>query len=279
MYIHWFPGHMTKSLRLIEENVKTVDAVIYVLDARAPLSCINESLDKLIDGKPFIYMLNKADLADKNKTELWIKYFNAKGIDAMAVNGTERQSAQALFNLLKKVEKPKVEKFSAKGVTIPTRLMVLGVPNSGKSTVINSLCGKKSAVTGNKPGVTKGKQWIRLQNGMELLDTPGTLFPDFKNQERAVKLALIGSVKDEVVDLEELSKDLVSALITLYPQELKLKYSLNDCNDAEEILKQICKKRGFLLRGSEFDFERCSKAVIDDFRKGKICRATLEIPK
>ncbi len=279
MYIHWFPGHMTKSLRLIEENVKTVDAVIYVLDARAPLSCINESLDKLIDGKPFIYVLNKADLADKNKTELWIKYFNAKGIDAIAVNGTERQSAQALFNLLKKVEKPKVEKFSAKGVTIPTRLMVLGVPNGGKSTVINSLCGKKSAVTGNKPGVTKGKQWIRLQNGMELLDTPGTLFPDFKNQERAVKLALIGSVKDEVVDLEELSKDLVSALITLYPQELKLKYSLNDCNDAEEILKQICKKRGFLLRGSEFDFERCSKAVIDDFRKGKICRATLEIPK
>lgn len=279
MYIHWFPGHMTKSLRLIEENVKSVDAIIYVLDARAPFSCINESIDNLIKDKPFIYVLNKADLADKVKTDLWIKYFTNYGKIVVAVNSAEKQSCQTLFNALKKIEKPKVEKFSAKGVVIPTRLMVLGVPNSGKSTLINSLCGKKSAITGNKPGVTKGKQWIRLQNEMELLDTPGTLFPDFKNQARAVRLALIGSIKDEVVDTEELSRELISTLAVLYPQELTSKYSLTDCADTEEIIKQICKKRGFLLKGGDFDFERCSKAIVDDFRKGKICKVTLEVPQ
>ncbi|MBQ9715953.1 MAG: M20/M25/M40 family metallo-hydrolase, partial [Clostridia bacterium] len=154
MHIHWFPGHMTKSLRLIEENLKAVDAIVYVLDARAPLSCINESFDKLIDGKSILYVLNKIDLADKSKVSAWQKYFADQGKNVIAVTSTEKLSSSVFINALKKIEKPKVSKFEAKGVFIPTRLMVLGVPNSGKSTLINSVCGKKSAITGNKPGKT-----------------------------------------------------------------------------------------------------------------------------
>ncbi len=278
MHIHWFPGHMTKSLRLIEENLKTVDAIVYVLDARAPLSCINESFDKLIDGKSILYVLNKIDLADKQKVSAWQNYFAKQGKNVIAVTSTEKLSSSVFINALKKIEKPKVSKFEAKGVFIPTRLMVLGVPNSGKSTLINSVCGKKSAITGNKPGVTRGKQWVRLSNGMELLDTPGTLFPDFKDQQKAQRLAFIGSIRDEVVDQEELARELALCMMQLYPKEFMQKYSLTQTEDAEEIMRQICKKRGFLLRGGDFDMERCSKGLVDDFRKGKICPVTLEMP-
>lgn len=278
MHIHWFPGHMTKSLRLIEENVKSVDAVVYVLDARAPLSCINESFDKLIEGKSILYVLNKTDLADKQKVAQWLDCFKKQGKDAIAVNGTEKQSAAVFLNALKRVEKPNVNKFGAKGIFVPTRLMVLGVPNSGKSTLINSVCGKKSAITGNKPGVTRGKQWVRLANGMELLDTPGTLFPNFADQNKAQRLAFIGSIRDEVVDVEELAKELAVCLMQLYPAQFTAKYGLPVIEDADEILRLICKKRGFLLRGGEYDLERCSKALVDDFRKGKICPITLETP-
>ena len=278
MHIHWFPGHMTKALRLMEENTKAVDAVVYLLDARAPFSCVNDSFSGIIGGKPVLYVLNKVDLADKKKTDKWLAYFSKNGGSAVAVNGTAAQSARVVGDAVKKHENKKAAKFDAKGVRIPTRIMVLGVPNSGKSTLINTLCGKKSAVTGNRPGVTRGKQWVRLQNGMELMDTPGTLYPDFSDQEKAAKLAFIGSIRDEVVDSVELAKELAVQMAALYPHEFSAKYSLSDMTDADAMLADICRKRGFLVRGGGIDEERGAKALIDDFRKGKICGVTLEEP-
>lgn len=278
MRIHWFPGHMTKALRLMEENIKAVDAVIYLLDARAPFACVNASFDKIIGDKPVLYVLNKVDLADRTKVDKWLKWFEKNGKTAIAVNGTASQSAGAFNSAVKKLENKKAAKFDAKGVKLPMRLMVLGVPNSGKSTLINTVCGKKSAVTGNKPGVTRGKQWVRLDGGMELLDTPGTLYPDFADQQKAARLAFIGSVKDEVVDSHELAKELAMTLARLYPKQFAEKYSLSAMDDADDILRQICKKRGFLIKGGETDDERGAKALIDDFRKGRICGVTLEEP-
>lgn len=276
MHIHWFPGHMTKSLRLIAENIKSVDAVVYILDARAPLSCLNESLDEIIKDKSVLYVLNKKDLADANKIKSWLQKFESLGKNAVTLSGTERGEMSVLLSALKKIEKPKVKKFEQKGAFVPTRIMVVGVPNCGKSTVINTLCGKKSAVTGDKPGVTRGKQWVKLQNGMELLDTPGTLFPDFSNQTRAKHLAFIGSIKDEVVDPEELARELISCLAEKYPIEFTAKYGLSNLADVNLSMDEICKKRGCVIRGGEFDYERGAKALIDDFRKGKICKVTLE---
>lgn len=276
MHIHWFPGHMTKSLRLIAENIKSVDAVVYILDARAPLSCLNESLDEIIKDKSVLYVLNKKDLADANKIKSWLQKFESQGKNAVTLSGTEKGEMSVLLSALKKIEKPKVKKFEQKGAFVPTRIMVVGVPNCGKSTVINTLCGKKSAVTGDKPGVTRGKQWVKLQNGMELLDTPGTLFPDFSNQTRAKHLAFIGSIKDEVVDPEELARELISCLAEKYPIEFAAKYGLSNPADVNLSMDEICKKRGCVIRGGEFDYERGAKALIDDFRKGKICKVTLE---
>ncbi len=278
MHIHWFPGHMTKALRLMEENVKAVDAVIYLLDARAPFSCINSSFDGIIGDKPVLYVLNKIDLADKKKTDKWLANFASEGKSAVAVDSTASYAARTVNDAVKKLENKKAAKFDAKGVRIPTRIMVLGVPNSGKSTLINTLCGKKSAITGNKPGVTRGKQWVRLQNGMELMDTPGTLYPDFSDQSKAAKLAFIGSIRDEVVDIIELAKELAVELANLYPAEFSSKYSLSDMSNADIVLTDICRKRGFLVRGGELDEERGAKALIDDFRKGRICGVTFEEP-
>lgn len=280
MNIQWFPGHMTKAMRMMEENVKIVDAFGYVLDARAPMACFNPSFNKLIGNKPCVFILNKCDLADPVKVDLWCKYLASSGYKYVKVTATASAEATKIVAALASATEEIRNKNKAKGIFKPVRCMILGVPNCGKSTIINCLSGRKAVITGDRPGVTKGKQWVRLQNGLELLDTPGTLWPKFENEAVAKHLCFIGSIKDDVVDICELAYELIAELIGLYPMLFGERFKLSDCQayGAAELFEQIAKKRGFLLRGGDIDAERCAKAVVDDFRKGKIGRITLEQP-
>lgn len=279
MNINWFPGHMTKALRLIEENVKLVDIICYVLDARAPLACINPKIDSIVGEKPIIYILNKSDLADNTKTNKWIEYFNGKN-SAISLDATKQLSAKLLINQLNNVKVARIDKFKNKGINTSIRVMIVGIPNSGKSTLINTLCGRNSAMTGDKPGVTKGKQWVKLANSMDLLDTPGTLWNAFDSQKLARHLAYIGSIKDDILDIVELCEFLIDELIILYPQALITRYNVEISNCTPlQIIDAICVKRAFLIKGGELDRERCCKAIIDDLRKGKLGRITFEIPE
>lgn len=276
MNIQWFPGHMTKALRLIEENIKLVDAVIYVLDARACFSCINPKFKEIIKNKPCLMLLNKADLADQKATKEWLKYFQ-KGGFSLSTNAAMNNLKRPITDSLKLMLKDKIEASLKRGITKTLRAMVIGVPNSGKSTVINSIAKEKLAVTGDKPGVTKGKQWLRLDNSIELLDTPGTLWNAFADQKTARHLAYIGSIKDDILDIQELALNLIIELKEIYPEELKNRYSIENLNKPEiEILNDICLKRGCVIAKGGFDYERGAKALIDDFRKGKLGRISLE---
>ncbi len=279
MNIQWFPGHMTKAMRMMEESVKLVDAIGYVLDARAPMACFNPSFNKLIGNKPCVFILNKCDLADSVKVEEWCKYFAVNGYKYVKVTATASAEATKIVAALASITEDIRNKNKAKGIFKPVRCMILGVPNCGKSTIINCLSGRKAVITGDRPGVTKGKQWVRLQNGLELLDTPGTLWPKFENEAVARHLCFIGSIKDDVVDICELAYELIAELTGLYPKLFSDRFKL-DCQSQStaELFEQIARKRGFLLRGGEIDTERCAKAIVDDFRKGKIGRITLELP-
>lgn len=280
MTIQWFPGHMTKALRMMEENVKIVDAIGYVLDARAPASCFNPSFNKIIGNKPCVFILNKCDLADAAKVEEWCRYFREYGLPFVKVTATASSEASKISSAFAALTVHLREKFSAKGIFKPVRCLIIGVPNCGKSTLINCLSGRKTVITGDKPGVTKGKQWVRLQSGLELLDTPGTLWPKFENEQIASRLCFIGSVKDDVVDLYEVSNLLLAELSAQYPQNLVERYKISlEGKTVSELFEDIATKRGFLLRGGEIDYERCSKAILDDFRKGKIGKITLDLPK
>lgn len=275
MTIQWFPGHMTKAIRIMEKDIKVVDVIIYVLDARAPFSCVNPKFAEVVGQKPIIYVLNKADLADENENANWQNYFSGKNSVCVMLNSTETNSTKILLDKVNFLLKKKNEKYDKKGVKMINRAMVIGVPNSGKSTLINNVCGKYKAQTGNKPGVTKGTQWVRIGD-FELLDTPGTLWPSFENQEVAKNLAYIGSVRDEVLDMGELSLDFIEKMKGRYPEMLKTRYNVNIDAEPIAILEEICENRKFLLRKNELDYERGSKAVLDDFRKGRIGRITLE---
>lgn len=279
MNIQWFPGHMTKALRMMEENVKIVDAVGYVLDARAPLSCFNPGFQSIIGNRPCVFILNKCDLADDAKVDLWCKYFENKHLSFVKITATVSAEASKITAIFLQETKHLQEKYRAKGVFKPIRCMIIGVPNCGKSTLINCLAGKKTLVTGDKPGVTKGKQWVRLGSGLELLDTPGTLWSKFDNESIASRLCFIGSVKDDVVDVFEIAVLLLHQLSELYPCNLEQRYKF-PCREmtATELFEAIAKKRGFLLSGEEIDVERCSKAILDDFRKGKIGKITFDLP-
>ncbi len=279
MTIQWFPGHMTKALRMMEENVKIVDAIGYVLDARAPASCFNPSFNKIVGNKPCLFILNKCDLADQLKVDKWCKYFQSNDLAYIKVTATASAEASKIANGFASITADLRAKYKAKGIFKPVRCLIIGVPNCGKSTLINCLSGKKAVITGDKPGVTKGKQWVRLQSGLELLDTPGTLWPKFENEQIAARLCFIGSVKDDVVDLYEVANMLIAELVAQYPQMLSERFKIDIENKSTaEIFEKIALKRGFLLRGGEVDFERCSKAVLDDFRKGKIGKITLDLP-
>ena len=274
-HIQWFPGHMTKAMRLMEEQVKLVDGVLFILDARAPLATRNRNLESLFAGKPVLYILNKADLADEGKTAAFSARMEGAGEMNVCCTATGASAARQIAARIPKLLHEKLARDAAKGVSRPPRLMVAGIPNTGKSTVINALSGAKRAVTGDKAGVTRGKQWIRC-DGFELLDTPGTMPPAFDDQLLARHLAYIGSINDDILDMDDVALELLRELIVHYPALLSARYGAEDFSSPLAVYEHICRRRGFLLRGGEFDYERGARAIVDDFRKGRIGRVTLD---
>lgn len=268
--IQWFPGHMTKAMRMMEEAVPLADGIIYVLDARCPASSFNRKLLKMSGSKPVLYVLNKADLADERADAL----MKIIGGNAVKINAANANSKRDITAAIEKLIAEKRERNLAKGYNKTFRFMVVGVPNTGKSTVINLLAGAKRTVTGDKAGVTRGKQWIRL-GSFELLDTPGTMPPSFDNQSLALRLAYVGSINDDILDLDDIALELLGELYEKYPGRLEDRYGITGGTKLE-MLDCVCKRRGLVLRGGEYDYERAERAVIDDFRKGRLGRITLD---
>lgn len=274
--INWFPGHMQKALRMMEAEAKNVDALIYVLDSRAPFACLNPEFVRIIGSKPILYVLNKIDLADEKKIKEIKTKLPGENKLVIELNSTASGAIGLVTSSLNALCKATIEKYKNKGVNYFVRAMVLGVPNCGKSTLVNNLCGSKKAITGNKPGVTKGKQWVKLSNNIEILDTPGTLWPNLIDEGEAKKLAFIGSIKDDVVEVEQLSIFLLEALLKTYPKELEERFSVQVENKTPlEIMEEIAERRKYVVRGGEIDYERTAKAILDDFRKGRIGKITL----
>ena len=278
MVIQWYPGHMDKALRQMKDSIKLVDAIIYVLDARAPYSCINPKYKELIGDKPAIIVLNKADLVDESELILWENAFSELGYEVVRLNSTITNATKIMLAKVEKTLKEKIERNKAKGVHLPLRLMVIGVPNCGKSTLINNVCANKKTITGDKAGVTRANQWVKIGGDYEMLDTPGTLWPSFQNEKVARNLAYIGSIKDEVVDIEGLAYAFLEDLKFKYFDALTERYNLKSSIDSEtiQIFDEICLNRGFKLRGNEIDYTRGAKAIIDDFRKGRIGKIILD---
>lgn len=273
--IQWFPGHMTKAMRMMQEHLSLVDGVIFVLDARCPASSFNPKLKKLAAGKPVLFVLNKGDLADE-RADILLKIIRDKGVAAVKINAVNSSSRRDIAGAIAKLVAEKRERALEKRYNRIFRFMVAGVPNTGKSTLINLLAGGARAETGNKAGVTRGKQWVRC-DGFDLLDTPGTMPPAFENQTLALRLAFVGSVNDDILDLDDIALALLQALAEKYPVRLAERYGISG-GEPLDMLEQVCKKRGFMMRGGEFDYERAERAVIDDFRKGKLGRITLDTP-
>ena len=274
--IQWFPGHMTKAMRDMEAKRDLCDGIVCVLDARAPIATVNKNFKKIFGEKPVLYVLNKADMADPAKTDGFIKWFEGQGKYCVKCNSTNPSSKRLILQKLTAITQEKRERAQAKGLTRTFRFMVAGIPNTGKSTLVNLISGQKRAKTGDKAGVTRSTQWIKIE-GVELLDTPGTMPPSFESQELARKLAYIGSINDDILDKEEICLELLKELIVICPQKLNEKYKI-DCQDKEglEVYEEICKNRGFLIKGGDFDYTRCANSVIDDFRKGRIGKICLE---
>lgn len=284
MHVHWFPGHMAKTKRMIQDQLKLVDVVIELVDARLPISSRNPLLEELVgDKKPRIIILNKEDLADPQRTAYWVNYFNQQsGCRAFPFNATigKKQLIGRLKEALMDLTAEKRERMAKKGIRKQTiRCMIVGIPNVGKSTFINIIAGKKAAQTGDKPGVTRGKQWIRLDEDLELLDTPGILWPKFEDEEVGFRLAISGAVSDEVFDNDEAVLKLIAFLQQRYPKLLMERFKLEEELLQEEplaIMEQIARNRGCLLKGGRIDYTKVSRAVIGDFRQAKIGRITLE---
>ncbi len=278
--LQWFPGHMAKAVRMMEENVALCDGIIYILDARCPASSFNPELKKKFGAKPVLYVLNKGDLAD-GKADLFVRRIREGGGYAVRINAADARSKRTLWEAVISLIGEKRQKNLAKGYDKTFRFMVCGVPNTGKSTVINLLAGGARTRTGDKAGVTRGKQWIHL-DGFELLDTPGTTPPSFKEQRLAVRLAYVGSLNDEILDLDDIALALLAELYGKYPERLAERYGIGVGAQGDtapttlEMLDKVCMRRGFVLRGNEFDYERGEKAVIDDFRKGRLGKITLD---
>ncbi len=277
MNIQWFPGHMTKAIRMMEENLRLVDALIYVIDARAVASCDNPLFNKLLQGKKVLYVFNKCDLVEKDDLALWCEEFKKQGKPFVKAIGTSGDCSQIVAGL-KQVVADKIEKYAEKGAKISVRAMVVGVPNSGKSTIINSMVKKAKAVTGDKPGVTRGKQWLSIDN-VDFLDTPGTLWGKFNDQKTAHHLAYIGSIRDDILDESELAYDFLDELKITYPQNIATRYNLGTLEDETlQIFEQIAASRGFKVKGNQPDYDRTAKMIIDEFRKGKLGKIMLEKP-
>ena len=279
MNFQWYPGHMTKAKRQMQEDIKLIDLVIELVDARIPLSSRNPDIDELGKNKYRLILMNKADLADRNATEQWSAFFKKKGYYVVSLDARSKNGMKSITDIIMEACKEKMERDRKRGIkNRPVRAMVVGIPNVGKSTFINSLAGKACAKTGNKPGVTKGKQWIRLNKNVELLDTPGILWPKFEDQAVGLKLAFIGSIKDEILQTEELAAELVKFMNENYPGVLENKYNVEEDTDPYGMLEKIAESRHCLVRGNELDTEKASVLLMDDFRNGRLGKLTLEYP-
>lgn len=281
--IQWFPGHMAKTRRLIAANLSLVDAVVEIVDARAPLSSRNPEMDHMTRNKPRLVLLNKSDLADERTTQQWINYFRQNGSEALAVDCKSGKGLKAILPSIKNtVLKELMEKRAKNGMTgAAIRLMIVGIPNVGKSSLINKLAGSKRAKVEDRPGVTRTKQWVKLDNNTELLDMPGVLWPKFEDQDVAIRLAFTGAISDDILDIETLAMKLLAYLAENYPESLKERYKieLSDEDTGLELLEKVGKKRGMMISGGEINTERAAITVIDEFRSGKLGRITLEAPQ
>ena len=281
MNIQWYPGHMTKTRRQMEADLKLVDAVCEIVDARIVISSRNPDIDSICGNKPRIVILNRLDLADPDATNRWVNYFKSKGMAAVATDCKSRKGIAAFTPAVRQLLHEKIERDAAKGMTKALRIMVVGIPNVGKSTLINQISGRKGAKAENRPGVTRGEQWVTVDNGLLLLDTPGILWPKFEDPNVGMMLAYTGAVKDGIMDLEELSSRLMSLLWQRYPEKIKERYNI-DCEPDTpgwELLEAAGKKRGYLLSRGQIDTERMAKVLLDEFRGGKLGRFTLEMPE
>lgn len=281
MNIQWFPGHMTKAQRMIEENVKLVDAVCEILDARIPNSSRNPDIDRLAAGKPRLIILNRCDLADKDVTDAWVKYFTAQGLKVMQTDAKSGKGVNGFARSVRELLADKLKDYAAKGqATRPLRVMILGIPNVGKSTFINKVAGRKAAAAGDKPGVTRGKQWINIDKGLDLLDTPGILWPKFDSQEVGELLAITNAIKSDVLDRETLGANFMLRLCRMYPKALEERYKITPDPEMNgyELLEQAAKKRGFLVSRGEYDIERMANTLLSEYHDGKLGRLSLERP-
>jgi len=279
--IQWFPGHMTKTRRLMQANISLVDAVVEITDARIPQSSRNPEMDRLVGTKPRLILLNKCDAADDNITAMWLDYYKKKGILALATDCRSGKGVRSFLPMLKELLSEQIERWHDKGmVGRPIRIMIVGIPNVGKSSFINKMAKSKRAKVEDRPGVTRGKQWVSLDKELELLDMPGVLWPKFEDKLVGERLAFTGAVKDDIMDLESLSSRLLQYLNENYPKLLPERYNIEISENEEgfEILKIIGKKRGFLISGGEINTERAAITVLDEFRSGKIGKLTLEKP-
>ena len=289
MNIQWYPGHMTKTRRMIAEQLKNVDAVCEILDARIPISSRNPDVDELTAGKPRLVVLNRVDQADKASTDQWAAYFRGKGYAVLESDAKSGQGTARFAAAVRELLAEKIRAYEEKGQNRVIRVMILGIPNVGKSTFINKIAGRKTAKTEDRPGVTRSKQWVPIDRNLELLDTPGILWPKFEDQSVGLNLAYTGAVKDDILDVETLGCHLMTYLGTRYPEALAAAYKLPDIPEREEeendvawgyrLLAAAGKKRGFLISGGEVDTERMAKILLDEFRSGKLGRFTLELPE
>ena len=280
MNYQWYPGHMTKAVRMMQENIKLIDLVIELVDARTPMSSKNPDIDSLAGNKARVILLNKADLADPAGNAAWTEYFKKKGFHVLEINARTGAGVRAVQGLVQEACKEKIERDRRRGIkNRPIRAMVVGIPNVGKSTFINAFAGKGCTKTGNKPGVTKGKQWIRLNQNLELLDTPGILWPRFENQQVGERLAMIGSINDEILHVDELAAAILIYLQEHYQGKIHERYETEESGDAYAMLKEISIQRKCFLKGEEPDLLRTSRIIVDDFRGGRLGRITLESPE
>ena len=281
MNIQWFPGHMTRAQRMIEENLKLVDAVCEILDARIPASSRNPDIDRLAGEKPRLVILNRCDLADPKATQRWRRWFQERGIAILETDARTGKGVNGFVPAVRELLKDKLADYAAKGqVGRPLRVMILGIPNVGKSTFINKVAGRKAAIAGDRPGVTRGRQWISIDMGLDLLDTPGILWPKFDSQEVGELLAITNAIKADVLDKETLGANFMLRLREHYPQALRERYKIepDPALNGFELLEQAAKKRGFLVSRGEYDIERMANTLLKEYHEGKLGRLTLEMP-
>ena len=281
MNIQWYPGHMTKTRRQIEADLKLVDAVCEIVDARIPVSSRNPDIDSICGNKPRIIILNRMDLADPEATKKWLSYFRGLGVAAVATDCKSKKGIGGFENAVRSVLKEKIERNAAKGMNKPLKIMIVGIPNVGKSTFINQISGRKGAKAENRPGVTRGKQWVTVNSSLLLLDTPGILWPKFENPTMGMMLAYTGAVKENVIDVEELAYHLMELMHKYYPQALADRYNISapESTPGYELIELAGRRRGFLVSGGEVNTERMAKVFLDEYRVGKLGRFTFELPE